>query len=242
MGEGNLPATSEETQFFSLVERLATNPDVDVNKLKQILEMQEHILDKNAEQAFNAAMVQAQRQMPLVPRDKKNQQTNSKYSAYETILKHCKPVYTKNGFSILFYEGDARRENEIRIMADIMHEQGHTKTRYVDVPIDSTGIQGKVNKTATHAKGSSVSYGRSYLLRMIFNVPTGDDDDGNAASGLQRISDEQFATINNMVKQHNVDLKLFLDFMGVESLEEIPKSQFQKAVAALNKKKSTGGK
>ena len=41
---------------------------------------------------------------------------------------------------------------------------------------------GTVNKTKIHASGSTLSYGRRYLLKLIFNLTTVDelDDDGQS--------------------------------------------------------------
>jgi hypothetical protein len=36
--------------------------------------------------------------------------------------------------------------------------------------------------TKTHAVGSAMTYGRRCVLRMIFNVAIGEDDDGNCAN------------------------------------------------------------
>ena len=49
--------------------------------------------------------------------------------------------------------------------------------------MDDKGSGGKTNKTAVHAIGSSDSYACRYLKKMAFNVPSGKDDDGNAAGG-----------------------------------------------------------
>jgi len=185
------PAMDKQS-FFSVIERLASNPDVDVEKIQRIMNMQEQLLNRTAKQAFNAAMVRAQQKMPVVGKDKKNEQTHSMYAGYETIIKACQPVYTKEGFSVTFYQGHGTEEvpigkDEIRVMADIMHEDGHTKTVHVDIPVETTGPKGGVLMTKTHATGSGFAYGKSYLLRMIFNIPTGGDDDGNAAGGNYRI-------------------------------------------------------
>jgi len=238
--ENDMPGVNDEgNQFLSIINSLAANPDVDVDKLQKIMEMQEHILDRNAEQAFNAAMVQAQKNMPIVPKDKKNTQTNSMYSSYEMMLKHCQPVYTGAGFSILFYEGEAKKDDEIRIMADIMHEAGHTKTRFIDVPIDNVGIKGSVNKTGPHAKGSSTQYGRSYLMKMVFNIPTGDDTDGNRPR--QCITEDQANEIESMIRDNNIDPdgtyidSKFLPWLNVKSIAEIPKGKFKMAIGGLSK-------
>lgn len=227
----------EPNAFEAMIKSLAENPNVDVEKLKQIVDLQERIIDKGAHQAFNAAMMKAQAEMPIVPRDKKNTQTDSMYSKYETVLQYTKPVYTKNGFSIMFYEGDAKNSDDIRVMADVMHEAGHTKTVFIDVPMDMTGIAGKQNKTKTHGKGSSISYGKQYLIKMVFNIPTGDDDDGNKA-GSQYISDEQQNVLDALIRDNFPDaaeekFKKFLVHMKVESIDQIRTKDFQKARAAI---------
>ena len=148
-------------------------------QLEKMMELQERWEANEARKAFHDAMTQAQKNMPVIPRDKKNEQTGSMYSKHETIIKLAKPVYTAAGFSMMFYEGDTAKPDHIRIMCDIRHEKGHMETRHIDLKIDTTGIKGTVNKTGIHGSGSTISYGRQYLPGMIFNIPTGDDNDGN---------------------------------------------------------------
>ena len=67
-------------------------------------------------------------------------------------------------------------------MAFLSHERGYKRTFHIDMPADGKGAQGRDVMTRTHATGSAVSYGRRYLLLMIFNIAVGgEDDDGNAA-------------------------------------------------------------
>lgn len=237
-----LPAIQQDS-FFIAIERLAANPDVDVEKIKQIMDMQEHILDRNAKQAFNAAMVKAQANMRTVPKDLKNTQTGSMYSGYETILKYCQPIYTKEGFSVTFSQGFATPENPLkeghnRVVADIMHEEGYTKTVFVDIPVETTGPKGGVLMTKTHATGSAFSYGRSYLIRLIFNIPTGDEDDGNAASGIAYVNEKQLRMLERVIKANKIDKTKFLKYLKVESLEELPAKDFNKALTAAKTKNS----
>jgi hypothetical protein len=172
--------TSERSDFFAMIERLSSNPDVDVNKIEQIVNLQEHILDRNAKQLYNEDMVKAQSLIPSVFKNKPNEQTRSKYADFSAINKIAKPHYSACGFSLTYYEGKSEKENNIRVFADCMHRGGHTEIKWVDVPIDDKGIKGTTNKTNTHAKCSSLSYGKRYLICMIFNIATDDeDDDGN---------------------------------------------------------------
>lgn len=180
---GELSLVNEN--YMSMVERVATDPNVDVGKMREILDMQERIFDKNAEIDFNKCMTECQSEMPVITKDSENKQTASRYAKYETIIKDTKPIYTKHGFSVSFSEGDTDKEGYIRINGEIMHKGGFTKKYFTDIAMDDVGIKGVTNKTQVHAKGSSFSYGKRYLFCLIFNITISDeDDDGNKASQL----------------------------------------------------------
>ena len=237
----NPPSVSRNGDpILDLIERLATNPDADVEKIQRIMDMQEHAFDRDAKQAFNAAMVRAQRDMPIVPKDKDNQQTHSKYSAYETILEYTKPIYTREGFSILYHEGHGTpdhplKDHHIRMIAEVMHERGHTKTVTADIPLDDAGMQGTKNKTLVHATGSSIMYGRNYMLRMIFNIPTGDENDGNGA-GTQFIDDKQLSAITDYIDNLHINEPAFCKFMKVKEVKDIKATDYNKALSFFKQK------
>jgi len=110
----------------------------------------------------------------------------------------------------------------------------------VDMAIDDVGIKGSPNKTIPHAEGSSFLYGRRYLTCLIFNVPTGDDDDGNGAGGVEYITEKQLSQLTDMINDTETKEDKFMSFMKVESLDKIPAKQFGKAFAALQAKMKKG--
>jgi len=167
-------------QFVSVIERAVTNPEVDTDKLRAILDMQMTIMDKQAAQAYSADMTACQAEMPMIVKNAVNNQTSSKYAKHEAICAAIKPVYTKAGFSLTFSQGKADQEDEIRTTCIVSHRLGHKETYYIDLPLDNKGIKGNENKTEIHGKGSTFSYGRRYLTLMIFDLATYDDNDGNA--------------------------------------------------------------
>ncbi len=243
--KSDLPAQNKPNQEHSnqshpdkLIE-LAINQNLDIDKLDRLMQMKTDHEDREAKKAYNIAMVKAQSNMPIVEKDKDNKQTNSKYSSYEAILKATQPIYTKQGFSLSFYEGETPNEDEIRVCVDIMHNAGHTETKWTDIPLDKIGIKGSRNKTNTHAKGSSISYGRSYLIKMVFNIPTGEDD-GNAA-GKKCITDEQATTIIAIMEEigNSMDTKRFLRLFETDDVYGIPANRYKEAVGLLNKKKGS---
>jgi hypothetical protein len=235
-----VPVQQGQQDFLSVVERLASNPNIDAKIIELMLDRQERAADRDAQRLYNAAMVKVQGEIPSIIKNQRNNQTNSNYADLDAILRVVRPIMTKHGLAISFSEGHATADapladDHIRIVAKVMHEGGHTEIMEDDFPIDSAGIKGSVNKTGIHAKGSTFSYGRRYMTCKIFQISTGDDDDGNSA-GSRCISEKQLSQIVDMIAATETDELKFLEFMKVGSLEAIPANHFNKAMAALQAK------
>lgn len=151
----------------------------DVEGFGKMLEFQERHEANQARKAYASDFATAQSNIAAVVKTKVNPQTKSKYAGLDGVIEMSKPVYTKQGFSIIYYEGETEVAESIRVCADVLHRAGHKETYHLDVPLGGVGIKGVVNMTKIHAKATSVTYGRRYLLCMIWNIPT-QDDDGNA--------------------------------------------------------------
>jgi len=171
---------SEATALIQAIERAALNPAVDVDKMERLFALQERMMARNAEMAFTEAMRSAQAEMPKIYRNKENKQTNSYYADLEKVAEAAVPIYTKHGFALSYGQADCPIADHIRITCRISHNAGHSRNEHADVPLDLAGLKGNANKTPTHAFGSTVSYGRRYLVVMIFNITlTNEDNDGN---------------------------------------------------------------
>lgn len=216
-------AQKELTPMMRVIEAAVMSPEVDAGKMKQLLDIQITIMDREAKQAFSAAMASCQKEMPLIVRTAENQQTNSSYAKHEVICKMIKPVYTKHGFSLTFHEGKADVDGEIRTICDVEHEMGHSKQYYIDLPKDNAGIKGNVNKTPVHAKGSTFSYGRRYLTLMIFDLATYDDNDANVAP---TITEEQVLILHSKITDNNIPLDKFLAYIKTQDIGAIPAKAF----------------
>lgn len=202
MSEANLPAEVPEAGLLALLERVAVSPDVPVDKLERLLAMQERIMAKKAEDEFNAAMLLAQSEMRPVATNAENTHTRSRYATFAQLDKALRPVYNAHGFSLSFGEGDSAKPDHIRVLCYVTHRGGHTRLYSKDVSTDATGPQGKALMTKAQASGNAQSYGMRYLLKGIFNVLIGeDDDDGNMGRGGPSITDAQVADLNALMEE-----------------------------------------
>lgn len=178
---GQIVPIADNAALMTAIAQAARDPNVDVDKMERLFAMHEKMQARQAEEAFSEAMKVAQSEMPVVVKDKHNSQTSSDYATLDAINKAITPVYTRQGFSLTFDTEDSPLEGHVRVVCRVLHSGGHSKAYRYDQPMDSAGIGGKVNKTPTHARGSAITYGRRYLVLMIFNLSTGYDDDGNSA-------------------------------------------------------------
>lgn len=175
---------NEQVSMLSVIQRAASDPSVDIDKLERLIAVKERMDAKEAETAFNIALAKVQAETGRVAADKRNDQTKSWYATYAALDRALRPIYTAEGFSLSFSTEEVG-EGNVGMVCYVSHSAGHTRTYRATVPSDGKGAKGGDVMTKTHAFGSGTSYGMRYLLKMIFNVAIGDDpddDDGNAAS------------------------------------------------------------
>jgi hypothetical protein len=240
-----LPVIQSETMaLIQMIERAARDPTVDVNKFKQLMDMRLTLEDRAAQRSYDLAMTEAQTEMAPVRADANNPQTKSKYASYFALDNALRPIYTKHGFALSFDTGDGAPADHVRVICFVSHNGGDKRTKHIDMPADGKGAKGGDVMTKTHATGSAVSYGMRYLLKMIFNIVVGVDDDGNAAGAadMAPINAKQVATIQKLIVESGADIKRFCAYAKVERIEEIPARHFKAAVAMLEKKIAKGAK
>jgi hypothetical protein len=246
-----LPAAQDErAAVMNMIERAATDPNFDVTKLEKLMSLQEHILNRNAKQAFAADYVLMKPHLPKVLRRKENTQTKSKYAPLEDINVEIDPVLEKYGFGTAT-KIIAQTDTSVTVKAELWHRGGHVEETTITMPLDKTGIAGTVNKTLPHATSSSVTYAKRVAICALLNISTGDDKDGNHETG--NITIEQAAELDKRARALGEEVhQNFLKYMKVEKAIDIPAKNYKQATVALaakekerdkeNKLKSEAGK
>jgi len=236
--QGAMTPAVEPSSLLQVLERAASNPEVDVEKMERLMAMHERLLARDSEGAFNAAMTQAQQEMGRISADAENKQTRSKYATYAKLDKVLRPIYTRHGFALSFGTAEGAPPDFVRVLCHVSHNGGHSRTYHVDMPADGKGAKGGDVMTKTHATGSAMSYGMRYLLKMIFNVAIGEtDDDGNGAT-LDPINAKEHDALMASIEETETDLAKFLDYFGIEDLRELPAKRFNEAAKMLAAKKA----
>lgn len=229
----DLVATNNEPPTMALIQ-MAMDKDVDADKLEKLMQLHERSQDRQAEREFAEAMNACQAEMPAIARDAENKQTNSKYAKLESVDRQIKPIYIKHGFSLTFGTDSSPIEGHIRVTCICQHRGGHKRHYQGDFPLDDVGIKGNANKTAMHATGSTMSYGRRYLTLMIFHlVMGGEDNDGNRHESVETITEDQAVQIKELLEEAGMPLAEFLKMGRIARVEDLLVSRHPNALEAI---------
>lgn len=218
----SLPAVSQESAaVLSMIERVATDPQADITKLEKMLDMQERILNRNAEQAFSADLALMQGELPLVIKNGEGH-NKARYAKLEDINETIRPTLQRYGFAVTFRTN--QNEKSVSITAILSHKMGHREETQLVMPLDTSG-----NKNAVQAIGSTVSYGKRYALCALLNISTGDDTDGVINQGPQKLSVAQISDLRNALNVAGYQEKDFLLAAGVSDISDIYADRFEVA-------------
>ena len=244
--EGRIVAP-QNAAMVSMIERIVMDPTIGIDRLERMLAMKERMEDRAREdedraarQAYYSAMAKCQAELPVVAKNKKNDHTKSNYADLAAIEQQAMPIIHKYGFAAMFQPSGYNEQGELQIKWKISHEGGHSESDIAGIPVDSAGSQGKVNKTGTQAFGSTATYGRRYLLCMLFNISTGDDNDGNRVreDDAETITPEQVKAILTLLEETDSDIERFCQVGKIEAVPHMLARNFESAVAILNRKKA----
>jgi hypothetical protein len=235
---------SESGAIISMIERAARDPAVDIDKMERLMAMRDRVLAREAQLAFDTAFAEMQPKLPVI--DKKGriegeskrtgEKLNQAHGRWEDISPAVMPILGAHGFGLRFRQEqvqDTTGQQKTRITAILSHGQGHREEAYFDLPLDTSG-----SKNNVQAYGSTATYGKRYSATLVLNIVTkGEDDDGKAA-GSQPISEAQAEHITKLLQETKSDVNRFLQWIGAESVSDIPASKYEPAVARIQQKQA----
>ena len=230
---------SQASTLMSIIEKIATSPELDdaaLSRIERMFEMHKEMISEQAKREYGTSMALAQGAIQLVFRNKENSHTRSQYADIAAIHASAKPCWTKEGFSVSSYKYDAEKEGYIGVCCEIRHSGGHQET-YRDIwPLDIAGSGGKTNKTAIQAMGSTMQYARRYTEMMVFDVSTTDDNDGQCGV-IGIISTDTAAWIKGELKVLNVNVKAFCSYVKCSDVDSMSEKQLPTAKAFIKQQR-----
>jgi hypothetical protein len=222
--------------MVSMIERVAMDPDLPIERLTALMDMRERQMDKEAEQVFNQAFAAAMAEMPDIPKSGKNTHSGQKYSTLDDLIRTTRPVLARHGLSLNWQT--SVNGNEYAVTAIVRHAMGHS----IQTTLSGARDSGK-QMNALQGGGSTETYLKRYTGFGILGLSSGDesDDDGKSA-GIKTVTSEQFVILRDLMEATGTDEAKFHLAHGHKdpanaTLHEFPANLFEKARAQLERKK-----
>jgi hypothetical protein len=240
-------APENDNPVVSILSRLVMDPSLPVERAERVFAMYYEAQDRarqqaredaaeEARRAYFAAKSECQKELPVVTRNQRNKHTNSNYADLAAIEEQAMPIIHKYGFGVTFQPCGYNELGELQIKWQISHSGGHVESDIAGIPVDGAGAKGGINKTGTQAFGSTATYGRRYLLCMLFNISTGDDRDGNKAEDAgDPINEEQLVQLRELIEASGADTEICCEKWKIDALPDLPAKKFDDVYAALKR-------
>jgi hypothetical protein len=232
------PSASGGGGLLAMIERLATNPQLNIEVFDRLLTARRQEEDRAAERAFNDAMSQAKGELQPVlktrdvdyPSKKEGGgRTKYKYENFADVARSVDPVFSAHGLSYRF--GIEQGGDLVRVICIISHRDGHSERIKLEGKVDP----GSTGMSMVQALGSALTYLQRYSLRAAIGLAAGVDDDGKGAGGTSpRIVAEQANELRQLFDQTGRSVATMLNLIGVDDIDEMNVDQFMRVRAALN--------
>lgn len=220
----------QDTNLLSLIGRAASDPNVDVEKMDRLLQMQERIVAQQSKQEFNKALSKLQAELPVI-NERGNANGRYTYAKWEDINKAITPHLSKHGFSLSFKNKTGN--GEVSVTTILRHISGHEETSDMTMPYDGSG-----NKNAVQSIGSSMSYACRYGAKSLINYQTTlDQDDDGVAGGTKVISKDDFELLNTRLDKDGVDKAAFCRRYRIDAISQLPSNKLALAFTELDARK-----
>lgn len=215
---------------MDFIGRAASDPNFDVSKLDKLMELQERWEERQAHKAFNKALADFQAAAPGVVKTAKGAH-DIKYAPLDVIMQAIQPVLTGFGLSVRF-DTEWIDADTLKAICIVSHEDGHTETSSIVIPIDS-----KMVANSSQKMGAANSYAKRYALSNALSLAFIEEDD-DAVGLYETISEDQQTVINDLLAETNSDRDAFLKYARAKRVQDISTTKYDSLVAMLKRKQS----
>jgi hypothetical protein len=233
------PAGAQPSDLLAIIARAARDPDVNVEKMRELFALKRELEADEAKRAFYRALAQAKGEFgPILKTrlvDYEHTQgegrTTYRYEELADIGAVVDPVLSKYGLS---YRHKSTQEGaKIKVTCVLSHELGHSEENSLEGVEDKSG-----RKNPNQAIASTVTYLQRYTLKEAIGIGAGRDDDAGGGPELDPVIDgDDVIYVETLLRDTESNLQIFLETIGAPAIAEMRMSQYKRAVGLLNEKK-----
>ena len=171
-----------ESPLMAAAELVKANGNMEVGKLKELLDLQERWEAGQAKKAYVQAMAEFKGKPPEILKDKTVEYqtskgtTSYKHATLHNVTSCINKALSEHGLTAAWVT--SQDNGSVKVTCKITHIMGHSEETCLSAPPDTSG-----SKNAIQAIGSTVTYLQRYTLLALTGLATADQDDDGKASG-----------------------------------------------------------
>lgn len=220
---------SETAAVLHMIERVARDPSVDMDKMLKLMEWRKEMITDQRRAQFDEAVSAAKAAIPPIARNATGH-NSKKYADFGAIAKVVDPILGQHGLS---YRFRTTQNGTIAVTCILSHKAGHSEETTLIGPADTSG-----NKNAIQAIGSTLTYLQRYSLVQMLGLAAAADDDGKAGANAATITQDQADNLIDLIETKGADRKAFLKWAKVERIEDIAADHFEACLRAVQNYKA----
>ncbi len=156
-------ACETNSTAMELILERALQSDVDLDRLKSLLELREKEIERQERQNFVRDLSAMQMEYKNIEQNALNTHTKSIYTTLDKYIDAIKETLAKHHFA-LFSQIKEQNSNGITVEMTLKHISGNEISTQGTFPIDGQGSKNNIQSV-----GSTITYARRYLLGMLLN-------------------------------------------------------------------------
>lgn len=213
----------------------AISSGASVEALEKLMALQERWEANQGRKAFDRAIAEAKAEIPPIIKNREvdfsttKGRTHYRHEDLAQIAATVDPILSHHGLSYRFRT--AQEGQTVTVTCILSHRDGYSEETTLSSAADQSG-----NKNHIQAIGSAATYLQRYTLKMALGLAASNDDDGKSSETPSLINADQFVILQELMEQSGADEAKFLQFIGVDRLDDMNLRQFDTAVSALRKK------
>jgi hypothetical protein len=214
---------------------VAMERGADLDKMQQLMDLQERWEANEARKAFVSAMAEFKANPPEILKGKHVKFTTQKgVTEYDhaTLADVCSAAIKGLADVGVSHRWTVSQEGKIKVACILTHKRGHSESVEMSAGADDSG-----GKNSIQAIGSTVTYLQRYTLLAATGLAARDMDDDAKAGATDLITASQAADLTALADEVGANMAQFLKYLNVEKLADLPAAKHRAAVAALENKR-----
>lgn len=240
---------TEVNNMLAVIDRAAQSRDVDVDKMRALLDMQKEIFAYQAKADYMAAMAAFGGLKQNIKHNRKGKtagDTTFGYSDFPKIVKAVTPWLHQCGLSFSHREDPpVMGETDIHhimVYCTIKHVAGHSEEFHFPAMPDNR-LKGKVSPSQLIQM--AITYAKRQTLAMGLGLATAEDalDDDGAVVTSEPITQEQALNIQALIEETKSNKAHLLNYLKaqcnreIKTIADIPATAYELAVQLLEGKR-----